>query len=783
MSFHRVLPIPPALSDQALRDRWAAKPDVLLSSKIMPDKTSNLEDTSSTESKLEEPASKSPPLSGDQGQSSREEEEELETYGSPKHTNRSLSLTPDARSRLPKTIEKPSSDETLDRWQGESPSSICLCQPDPKVPRPRNAFILYRQHNQAAVVQQNPGLANPEISKIIGDRWRNLSSEDKSHWKLLAEEEKIRHQKQYPDYRYQPRRSGRNNSVTTNSQPSSTEVSPRKCPKCGGHSIAASGMMSGSASFNPNTALGTPYSPSSKAMSTPSSGPHSGRFLQRLNLNSPPMTSAAPGQRGRPSTTTSTGAPLRLVSPPYSRRQEDRETSPRFKRPNNGQPLLRSPDSKRRRIANNVTYAPVRAANGPLTPFPFTAGGHGRRQSLPRPDFMGPGLISPITMGPPPRPHHAISQPTGPVTLAPIQASQPDKMEIDTQEKSLEAMILSIPTLGKIKVLSRISPPLAPPGPTSPVRQTRGIVIAIDASDPSAIKQLTKTLSTNLLEFSPRVFTTPTPHTDATPSFQAYLRLIDQYHTLSSQVISYITTLPSSSSNPITTISTSTENQKEKSETTPSPVSPKSFPRNSRKSSTNSSNPLPPISSSDDNTTDIGTGTIPVAIIPGFQVTWSDWFASHVPISDAYSPMDHWQWGATLWRNVVGADVVVAVQQQPPSPSFPPAAPAPASQPPSASEETNTASSSAGAGPPAKAGPGGGNKETKNKTSSTGASGNVGGGSGVEVRLEDARAVIVRGGEGGVGVPEGGLRRVGFEIAEWVRGWGEREERRGSVQG
>lgn len=50
-----------------------------------------------------------------------------------------------------------------------------------------SAFILYRQHNQAAVVAQNPGLANPEISKIIGDHWRNLSPGDKNHWKLLAD--------------------------------------------------------------------------------------------------------------------------------------------------------------------------------------------------------------------------------------------------------------------------------------------------------------------------------------------------------------------------------------------------------------------------------------------------------------------------------------------------------------------------------------------------------------------------------------------------------------------
>lgn len=47
----------------------------------------------------------------------------------------------------------------------------------------------------------------------------------------------------------------------------------------------------------------------------------------------------------------------------------------------------------------------------------------------------------------------------------------------------------------------------------------------------------------------------------------------------------------------------------------------------------------------------------------------------------------------------------------------------------------------------------------------------------VEVRLEEARAVIVRGerDRDGGGVGEGGLRRVGFEIGEWVRGWEERE--------
>lgn len=49
------------------------------------------------------------------------------------------------------------------------------------------AFILYRQHHQASVVAQNPGLANPEISKVIGDHWRAAAPQVKEHWKLLAE--------------------------------------------------------------------------------------------------------------------------------------------------------------------------------------------------------------------------------------------------------------------------------------------------------------------------------------------------------------------------------------------------------------------------------------------------------------------------------------------------------------------------------------------------------------------------------------------------------------------
>ena len=49
------------------------------------------------------------------------------------------------------------------------------------------AFILYRQHHQAAVAAQNPGIPNPNISKIIGKQWKSEPASVKGEWKQLAE--------------------------------------------------------------------------------------------------------------------------------------------------------------------------------------------------------------------------------------------------------------------------------------------------------------------------------------------------------------------------------------------------------------------------------------------------------------------------------------------------------------------------------------------------------------------------------------------------------------------
>lgn len=80
----------------------------------------------------------------------------------------------------------------------------------PRIPRPRNAFILFRQHHHQAVLDEgNVIKTNPDVSRELGKRWRALDPEEKAYWNKLAEDEKKKHSEKYPGYRYIPRRAGK----------------------------------------------------------------------------------------------------------------------------------------------------------------------------------------------------------------------------------------------------------------------------------------------------------------------------------------------------------------------------------------------------------------------------------------------------------------------------------------------------------------------------------------------------------------------------------------------
>ncbi|KAG4431183.1 hypothetical protein IFR05_013328 [Cadophora sp. M221] len=517
---------------------------------------------------------------------------------------------------------------------------VCLCQPDPKIPRPRNAFILYRQHYQAQVVSQNPGLANPEISKIIGEQWREQAPEVKSDWKRLAEEEKQRHQRQYPGYRYQPRRAGKLNGLRPISALSGDD--PSRCPKCNGRYIStpSTPLTSFTPAFSATPRTERPLPPLTPSQNEP----------DRRRYSGPMMNSRTDTPRVIPSHQQSIRRPQYPPPQPlqvYHERDEEMDI------------LSPSPGQKRRRFneENHRGYA----ANSPVTysaPQHFARSGAPPMSAVYRQPLPGSGMIvCHGSMGPPPphsptnqQPRHTYSTrsntfdeslrlpplQTQMTTSTPTTSQRPDsKVEArETHARSIEAMVMTIPYVNKIKLLTKVSPPLAPPGPTSPSQEIRGAVVVVEGPDKVLLSEIGAFINEHLSKDQSFAVTSwnvtpdPKPASDSADTemsgasnseeeypFVEYLSTISEWHKKSQEMARYITTIPPSS--------------------------------NGAKASTESK-----------------TKVLPVALVPGgFSLTTSESYARQIPINDSYSPVDHWQWMATLWRGIIGPDLTVYVSR------------------------------------------------------------------------------------------------------------------------
>ncbi|USP80924.1 hormone-sensitive lipase [Curvularia clavata] len=471
---------------------------------------------------------------------------------------------------------------------------VCLCQPEPKIPRPRNAFILYRQHHQHAIIARNPGLNNPDISKIIGEQWQAESEEQKKVWQDLAQEEKARHHEQYPEYRYQPRRLGK--SLPSPLNPISQQANAGyRCHKCGGRSIKppTSPFLDPSGiPILPPPNIPEGFSPTTRYMP----------MMSNLNLESP----VHPPGHGPPSLSNQ-----KLIINAVARDDA----------------MIRSPltPGKKRRF----DYGPVHMANsvrpdGPY--YPRTQ--YARRDSLP-PIQVRHSPPGSATM-PPPR------TPRDPRLWAAESASSSH----GSSPRSVEEVLSAISHVTKIALLGRIAPPYKEIGSvTLSGKEGRGTIIAVEGDDLAAVKELAEWLNDQLVkqgECKPQIAEPPRlPNDDRDATFDDYLDLIKEWHNKSKEMIKYITTNSSMVASPSHDV---TMSDKDSSTSTVS-----------RKDSA-----TPP---------DSPTGVArPVVILPTFQLQASVAYASQIPIQDAYSPMDHWQWLATLWRGTVGPDLTLYVK-------------------------------------------------------------------------------------------------------------------------
>ncbi|KAH7090301.1 hypothetical protein FB567DRAFT_558582 [Paraphoma chrysanthemicola] len=477
---------------------------------------------------------------------------------------------------------------------GDVSPHVCLCQPEPKIPRPRNAFILYRQHHQQAIIARNPGLNNPDISKIIGEQWKAEGEGAKKVWQDLALEEKARHQEQYPDYRYQPRRIGKPGSSPLNPSVQHTTVDKYRCPRCGGRSI----KTPTSPFLNPAGTSTLPPPNYSEGL-TPTT-----RYLpvmSNISIDSPIR------RRGHgPSNLSNIHVPpIRDDSSMYS-------------------PL--TPGAKKRRFDYGPPPPNVRRPEGPYYPQ------YARRDSLP-PIQVRYSPPNSATM-PPPRTPRDGRRPS--LAEASAVSHHPDHSPRSVEE-----------------LLGRISLPYKDSTPVSPALKVRGAIIAVEGDDTAAVRDLAQWLNDHLarekdadLSYCPRIEESPKLPSDGDVTFEDYLNLIKEWHGRSKDMIKFITTPVDPPALSQDTIMSDKESEKD----TPANRKDSASPPESAAHAATSPSPAPtPI-------------TKPIIILPTFQLAASVAYASRIPIQDAYSTTDHWQWMATLWRGTVGPDLTIYVK-------------------------------------------------------------------------------------------------------------------------
>jgi len=80
-----------------------------------------------------------------------------------------------------------------------------------------NAFMVFSQLERRKIVQLAPDMHNAEISKYLGARWKRLTENERRPFIDEAERLKLLHSREYPDYKYKPRKRLKKGLLTSNS--------------------------------------------------------------------------------------------------------------------------------------------------------------------------------------------------------------------------------------------------------------------------------------------------------------------------------------------------------------------------------------------------------------------------------------------------------------------------------------------------------------------------------------------------------------------------------------
>lgn len=91
-----------------------------------------------------------------------------------------------------------------------------------------NAFMVWSQLERRKICSRQPDLHNAEISKHLGRVWKTLSDEERAPFVEEAERLRIMHLRQYPDYKYRPRKRATKESLSRGRNKDSNNNNPKR---------------------------------------------------------------------------------------------------------------------------------------------------------------------------------------------------------------------------------------------------------------------------------------------------------------------------------------------------------------------------------------------------------------------------------------------------------------------------------------------------------------------------------------------------------------------------
>eukprot|EP00095_Tigriopus_kingsejongensis_P011913 snap_masked-scaffold111_size354240-processed-gene-2.17 protein:Tk11913 transcript:snap_masked-scaffold111_size354240-processed-gene-2.17-mRNA-1 annotation:"transcription factor sox-11-a" len=80
------------------------------------------------------------------------------------------------------------------------------------------------------IIEQQPDIHNAEVSKALGRKWKDLQNEEREPYIQEAERLRQLHMRQYPDYKYQPRKKAKPKSPMSSENKIHKTPSPKKSP-------------------------------------------------------------------------------------------------------------------------------------------------------------------------------------------------------------------------------------------------------------------------------------------------------------------------------------------------------------------------------------------------------------------------------------------------------------------------------------------------------------------------------------------------------------------------